>query len=450
VLVIDQTVFPSMPEPTEPPKARPTRPVEARLRQAVRNQIEWAPRELDSVLTLDHPARAIWAFLDCMDLSGFYAHIKALPDRPGRPASDPKVLLALWLFATKEAVGSARHLARLCEEHDAYRWIRGGVPVDYHLLAEFRVTHEKELDELMTTILAVMMKEGLVNLDRVAQDGMKVRASAGAASFRGAASLQECLTEAKAQVERVKAEREHPDPGVSAREARARERAARERQERVERALALLPEAKAAKERQERTLATPKRRKVTEPRVSTTDPDARVMHMPDGGFRPALNVELATDAGSQVIVGVAISNRGSDQGEALPMEAQVHKRAGKHPGAYLMDGGFVKRDDITALEQNKITVYAPLRPPRTTTSGRTATDPRPDDSPEVIAWRERMGTDEAKEIYKERAATAECVNALFRLRGVQQFRVRGLAKALSCMLLVTITHNLLRWIALST
>lgn len=447
--MIEQTVLPAMPEPTEPGAGQPTRPAEARLVRAVRNQIEWAPRELDDALPPDHPARAIWGVLERLDLSVFYADIKAVADRPGRPASDPKVLLALWLFATKEGIGSARHLARLSEEHDAYRWIRGGVPVDYHLLAEFRVAHEHALDDFFTTILAAMMDEGLVTLERVAQDGMKVRASAGAASFHGASSLDQCLTKAKEQVQRLKDQREHPDPGVNVREQRARERAARERQARVERAIAQLPAAKAAKERQERTLAKPKRGKVSEARVSTTDPDARVMHMPDGGFRPALNAELATDAGSQVIVGVGVSNRGSDQGEALPMETQIHERTDTHPGAYLMDGGFVKRDDITALEQRKVTVYAPLRPPRTTTSGRTATDPRPDDSPEVIAWRERMGTDAAKEIYKQRGATAECVNALARLRGLQQFRVRGLDKALCVLLLMAITHNLLRWIALS-
>ena len=447
--MVDQTLLPDMPEPTEPAAAQPTRPREARLVRPVRNQIEWAPRELDAVLPPDHPARAIWAVLEQMDLSSFYGDIKAVADRPGRPASDPKVLLALWLFATKEDVSSARHLARLCEAHDAYRWIRGGVPVDYHLLAEFRMTHQEAWDDLFTTILAVLMDQGLLTLDRVAQDGMKVRASAGAASFRGADSLDQCLIEAKEQVERLKNQEDLPEPGASARARAARARAARERQERVERAIAQLPAAKAAKERQERTLAKPKRARVTEPRVSTTDPDARVMHFPDGGFRPAFNAEFATDAESQVIVGVGVSNRGSDQGEALPMETQVHQRTGKHPGAYLMDGGFVKRDDITALERCKVAVYAPLRQPRTTTSGRTATDPRPDDSPEVIAWRERMGTDEAKEIYKQRAATAECVNALARLRGLQQFRVRGLDKALCVLLLMAITHNVLRWIALS-
>jgi hypothetical protein len=295
-----------------------------------------------------------------------------------------------------------------------------------------------------------MLAGGLVTLKRVAQDGLKVRASAGAASFRGADSLEECLVEANEQVEHLKRELDQPGPGPRRREQAAQERGARERQERVKRALELLPEVQAVKQRQQKTLAKPRREQVREPRVSSTDPEARVMHMPDGGFRPAFNVQLATDTDSQVIVGVSISTRGSDQGEALPMEAQVLKRTGQHPGAYLMDGGYVKRDDITALEQAGVTVYAPLRPPRTATSGREATSPRPDDSPEMVSWRERMGTDQAKEIYKQRAATAECVNAQCRRRGVQQFRVRGVAATLSVMLLVAISHNLLRWIALSS
>lgn len=448
--MVDQPTLLPLPDPVEPAAVPPTRPGQARLRRAVRNQMEWTPQVLDSLLPPDHQARMIWACLERLDLSSFYASVKAVTDRPGRPASDPQVLLALWLYATADAVGSARRLARLCEEHDAYRWIRGGVPVDYHLLAEFRVIHQQELDDLLTQILSVLMAKKLVKLARVAQDGMKVRTSAGAASFHTAEGLQQCLTEAREQVEALKRERGHHELKYTQRKLAAQERAARERLERVEEALKLLPEAKAAKERQEQTLAKAKRERVREARVSTTDAEARVMHMPDGGFRPAYNVELATDAESQIIVGLSISNRGSDQGEALPMETQVYKRTKVHPGDYLMDGGFVKRDDITALERAGVTVYAPLRPPRTTTSGRQATDPRPDDSPEVEAWRTRMGTEEAKEIYKERAATAECVNARCRQHGIQQFSVRGLDKILSVMLFAVLTHNLLRWNSLTT
>ena len=448
---MNDQLFSDLPDSVPPRPALPTRPAEARVVRPVRTQVELVPRELDALLPDDHPARSIWAFLERMNLAAFYAAIKAVPSVPGRPATDPQVLLALWVFATTESVGSARRLARLCEEHDAYRWLRGGVPINYHTLADFRVAHESALNELLTEIVASMMAADLVSLQRVAQDGMRVRASAGAASFRGQTSLEACLQQAQEQVERLAKEREHPDPGVNRRAHAAQQRAAKERQQRLERALELLPEAKQAKERQQRTLAKPRREQVREPRVSTTDPEARVMHMPDGGFRPALNVELATDTASKVIVGVAVISHGTDQGEALAMEAQVAERTGQHPAEYLIDGGFVKRTDITALGQAGVRVYAPLRPPRTTTSQREATTPRPDDSPEVIAWRTRMGTEEAKAIYKDRAATAELANAQFRHRhGVHQFTVRGLAKALSVMLLVAITHDLLRWIAMTT
>jgi hypothetical protein len=277
-----------------------------------------------------------------------------------------------------------------------------------------------------------------------------VRASAGAASFRGKTGLAQVLDQARTQVEHLAHAVNRPERDESRRKQRAKERAARNRQKRVEQALAVLPELTEVKLRQRQTLDQPRRERVSEPRVSTTDPEARVMHMPDGGFRPAYNVQLATDADSQVIVGVSISTRGTDQGEALPMAEQVADRTGQYPAEYLVDGGFVKRADITALERRGSTVYAPLRPPRTLTSGREAATPRADDSVEVQAWRARMETTEAKAIYRQRGATAECVNAQSRMRhGVQQFKVRGVDNVLSVMLLVAVTHNLLRWIALS-
>jgi len=415
----------------------------------VRNQLEWVVRDLDATLPEDHPARAIWAFLERLDLSPFYASIKSVIGRPGHPTTDPQVLLALWLFATSEGIGSARQIDRLSEEHDAYRWLCGGVPINYHTLSDFRVAHQEALDNLLTEILASMMDAGLVTLRHVAQDGMRVRASAGASSFRRESSLQRCLAEAQQQVAELAAEREHPAAGRNARQEAARERAAKERQQRVGRALRRMPEIQAAKERSKRTESKAKRAKVSEARVSTTDPEARVMKMPDGGFRPAYNLEIATDADSQVIVGVAVDTTGNDGGQAPPVLDQVVGRTGRLPQGYLMDGSFARRDDITALERRGVTVYAPTRSPRTTTSGRTRADPRPDDTPEVARWRKRMETEEAKEIYKQRAATSECVNAHARRHSLTQLLVRGTDKVLSVLLLVAITHNLLRWIALS-
>lgn len=428
---------------------RPTRPDEARVLRPQRQQLQWLPRDLEAAVAEDHPARAIWGLLEGLNLDGFYVEIKAVLGRPGHPATDPQVLLALWLLATVEGVGSARRLARLCAEHDAYRWLCGGVPINYHMLADFRVAHQAALDDLLSQIVACLMQAGAVTLERVAQDGMRVRASAGAASFRRGESLQACLEQARAQVERLAFEREHPDPAVSRRQQAARERAAREREERVKQALAMLPAAQSAKERQQRNLAKPKREQVTEPRTSTTDPEVRVMKMPDGGFRPAYNVQLATDSAKGIIVGVAVVPTGNDFGQAVPMEAQVEERTGQKPEAYLMDGGFASRDDITSLEGRGITVYAPVRLPRNKPEEERY-EPGQGDSPEVVAWRKRMKDEAAKAVYRQRGATAEWVNAQVRLHGVSQFTVRGLTNVITVMLLVAVAHNLLRWTSLIT
>jgi transposase len=433
-----------LPEPQPRPTPPPTLPDQARVLRPVRNQVQLMMRDLDSLVADDHAARAVWAILQRLDLSAFYTQIKAILDRPGHPATDPTVLLALWVYATSEGVGSARALERLCAEHDAYRWLCGGVPINYHTLSDFRRAHPVALDRLLTEILAMLLSAKLVTLQRVAQDGTRIRASAGSGSFH----RQQYLEQAREQVARLAHEREKPDnPAASVRERQARERAERERTERLEEALKQLPELQAAKDRQRSTLSKAKRGKISEARVSSTDPDARVMKMPDGGFRPAYNVQLATDVSSGIIVGVDVVNQGSDANQATPMEAQVVRRTGSHPAEYLMDGGFAQREEITTLTQRGLTVYAPTRPPRTETSGRTKTTARRDDTPEVVAWRERMETETAKAIYRLRAATSEWANAQVGQHGLGRLTVRGLKNVQTLALLVVVTHNLLRWIS---
>jgi RNase H-fold protein (predicted Holliday junction resolvase) len=309
------------------------------------------------------------------------------------------------------------------------------------------------MDDLLTQIVGCLLAGEVVSLDQVAQDGMKVRASAGAASFRRKDTLERCLREAREQVERLAKEREHPDPNVSKRQQGARERAAREREARVAAALAYLPQVQAAKERQQQTLATGKREKVTPPRASSTDPQARIMKMPDGGFRPAYNVELATVKGAGkahgIIVGVAVTTEGNDAAQAVPMEEQLHERTDQHPEKYLMDGSFASREAITTLEQRGITVYAPVRLPRNKPEEERYL-PREGDTPEVVAWRERMSTDEAKAVYKARGSLSEWANAQTRHLGLSQFTVRGVTKVTAVTLLMAVTHNLLRWIAWAT
>lgn len=442
----EATLFELSPDKENRP-IKSTQPEQARVLRPMRQQLQWVPLDMEKTVAQDHPVRAIWDILENLDLSAFYASIKAVLDRPGRPTTDPKVLLALWLLAVVDEVGSARKLARLCEEHDAYRWLCGGVPINYHMLSDFRVAHQKALDDLLTQIVGSLMAAGAVTLERVAQDGMRVRASAGASSFRRKQTLEDCLKEARSKVEKLANEREHPDPGISQREQKARERVARERVQRVEKALEYLPRAQAAKERQKKEHAIVDRAKVGDPRTSTTDPEARVMKMPDGGFRPAYNVELATDGANGVIIGMSVTAEGTDAGQALPMEDQIEKRTGKQPQSYLMDGGFATREDITALEKRDIPVYAPVRLPRNRPEDERY-QARYDDSPEVVKWRQRMSTEEAKAVYKNRGAIAEWTNAQIRQHGLSRFTVRGIIKVTTVMFLIVITHNILQWAAL--
>ncbi len=445
---MDQSALFPLPEPEAAPAVEPTKPEHARVLRPNRQQLQWAPRDLDAAVPQDHTARAIWDLLEHMDLSRFYGSIKAVLEGPGRPAVDPQILLALWILATAEDIGSARQLARLCLEHDAYRWLCGGVSVNYHLLSDFRVAKQAALDDLLTQIIACLMAAEAVKLAQVAQDGIRVRASAGASSFRRKDKLAACLEQARAQVERLAKAREHPDPGVTKRQQAARKRAARERLERVEQALAYLPQAEATKDMQRKRFAKEVRERVTEPRLSTTDPDARVMKMGDGGYRPAFNVQLATDSANGIILGVSVTASGSDAHQSTLVQEQIERRTGQRPKSYLMDGGFAVRDDITLLEKRGIKVYAPVRLPKCKPEAERY-QPRYGDSPEVIAWRERMASEDGKTIYRQRAATAEWANAQVRQHGLTDFNVRGLAKVTSVLLLVAVAHNILRSLSLS-
>jgi transposase len=419
------------PAETQPATEMRGRP---RLRTANREQIVFRAAPLDALISHDHPARLVWGYVEGLDLSPLYDPIKAVERRPGRTPIDPKILMALWLYATIEGIGSARHLDELCREHVAFQWLAGDVSINYHTLADFRTDHVELLNDLLTKSVATLMAEGLVELNRVAQDGMRVRASAGAASFRRRPTLEEALAEAQEQVEALREELEEDPSATDRRQKAARQRAARERVEGIKRALERLPELEARKKPQEKDRA----------RGSTTDAEATVMKMADGGFRPAYNFQFATDTSSQVIVGAGVEATGSDAGQMVPMVDQVEDRSGKVPLEWLVDGGFAQHDQIEAVSVPEVgcTVYAPVPKPKDPKVDRFA--PKPSDSAAVAAWRERMATDQAKTIYKDRAATAECINALARGRGLIRVLVRGLAKVKAIALWYALAHNLLR------
>jgi transposase len=410
-----------------------------RLRMANREQIEFRACCWNELLAEDHQARIVWQYVMQLDVAPLLATIKSVERAAGHPPIDPRIMLALWLYATLRGVGSARELARRCETDLPFQWICGGVSVNYHTLSDFRTAHVTFLDDLLTKSVALLMQQQLVTLDRVAQDGMRVRASAGAASFRREPTLQEHLADARAQVEALKAELESNPAAANKRQQAARERATRERLERLQKAVEQLPEVEAKKPAAKKDQA----------RVSTTDPEARVMKMANGGFNPAYNVELATDTQTQIITGVSVTNSGSDRDQMAPMIDQHATRYGETPREMLVDGGFVKKEDIVAVSepQGSTTVYAPVPSPRDERIDPHV--PKAGDAPAIAAWRTRMATPEAQEIYKERAATAECVNAIARNRGLQQFRVRGSPKVLAVVLWYVLAHNLMRMVAVS-
>ncbi len=428
---------------TEPAKA--PRVGTARIETADRSQVEWRAVAVDGLLPEDHVARDVWAFVERLDLSALYGRVQAMEGQPGRPAIDPKILMAIWILGTVDGIGSARELERFCREHAAYRWICGGVSVNYHTISDFRKDNVETFRGVLIGSVAVLLNQGLVDLQRVAQDGMRVRASAGAASFRRRKTLEECLKEAEARVSALQSQADEDDVTATRRQKAARERAAADRRARIEEALRQLPEIEAKKEKNRRK--GEEISKKNEARASTTDPDARVMKMPDGGFRPAHNVQFASDTKSQVIVGVAVSNSGTDHGQMPPMIEQVEADFGRKPAEVLVDGGFADLDDIDAVSTSGSTVYAPVQKPKD--PARDPHAPRKGDSEAIAEWRARMGTGAAKEIYKERASTAECVNAKARGHGLVQVLVRGTEQVLGVAFLAAIAHNLLRTLALS-
>lgn len=408
-----------------------------RLRRANREDVLPIPARLEDLLPPEHLARQVWEVVSHLDLSAFYAEIAVTRTSAGRPAIDPLILVAVWVYALSQGETEGRVVARLCVEHLAYIWLCGGVSVNHHSLSDFLGEHEEELDGLFTQVVVRLDGAGLVGWEAQAQDGMRVGASAGAASFHREPTLTKALAAAQAQVAAldpvaVTGPDGHPVPLPTPGEQAARFRADRERVSRLEAALAELPAVRAAKK------TDPERR---EARVSSTDPVARVMKMPDGGYRPAYNWEFATDTAYLVIVGVDVVNSGSDMGQMEPMLEQELHRYERLPAQWLADGGFV---NLRAIE--KWSAYVDILTPVPTPKDKTRDPyvPLPTDPPGIAAWRERMGTKTAKTTYKLRAATAECVNAQARIQeGVQQSALRGLGKNRCWALWVALTHNLL-------
>ncbi len=480
-----------------------------RLKRINREQMVLRPMDVERLVLEDHEVRAIWEFVGRMDLSRYYEEIEVVEGEAGRSATDPQLLISLWIYGYSRGVSAAREIGRLCEYDPAYQWLTGLELVNYHTLSDFRVDHKEALDELFTEVLGLLSAEGLISLERVMHDGSKVKACASGDTFRREGRIRAHLELAREQVEGMGDPRAAEE--VSPRVAKARQRAVRERKERLEKALEELEKIRATKSSQA------EKREV---RVSMTDPEARVMKQSDGGYAPSYNVQLSTDAKEKVIVGVEVSQCGVDYEQLVPAEERVEETMGTVPKQMVTDGGFVSRENILAMKEKGVDFLGPMgvgvaqsagqmrrrgvdpsfypeafyydvardtygcpagknlrsdgeekRPGRTNykyrasaadcrqcpfkekccpqNGARGRTIVRGVDDPVVVAHREKMETEEAKQIYRQRGAVAEFPNAWIKEKiGLRQFRLQGLIKVGMEVLWACLAYNIQQWIRL--
>lgn len=421
-----------------------------KLRKPCRSQMEMRMDCLDQLIPLYHRARCIWEFVDMMDTTPCFAKINTFQGEAGRSATSPKVLFALWLYSILDGNSSSRKLEELCNNHNAYKWIAGGVPINRTMLADFRSNNPSKFEDLLTNCLAVMIKTGLIRDEDFSQDGTRVKSNAGFGSYRREDSLQELKAEMTERIKQLDAENTISTHAYDTRKRVAQERFARERMEKINEALESLEKARREKEENGKKYRHyPAEEELQEVRASTTDPDVRKMKMGDGGFRLAYNVQFATGMDSRVIYGVDVVNT-LDPGTAPRMMAKVHAKLNKlnqaTPRNWIGDAAYSRKEDVEVAAQMfpNCRYYAP---PKT----RKGIDPKKhlkNDSEAVKKWRDMIGKEEVEEIYGKRCSTAEFSNAQIKNRGLREFLVRGLAKVKGQAILHAIAQNASRFIEL--
>ncbi len=312
------------------------------IRYVNRQQMSWRAVDVEKLIGEDHRARAIWALVGRLDLRRFYEGIESSAEEGGRPAIDPQLLISLWVYAYSEGIGSAREVARRCEFDPAFQWLTGLDEVNYHTLANFRVEKQQELDAMFTQLLGVLSAEGLITLEQVMQDGTKIKALASTRGFHREGTIREHLERARQRVVEMGDPR-NEETSPKAKQARARAR--QEQQERLEHALEELEKLRAGKQGEKAK---------SEARVSTSDPQARVMKQPDGGLALSYNAQISTDAAQGLIVGVAVTQEANDSAQLLPAVERVEERLKKKPQQIVADGGYTTRDNIEKMAGRKI------------------------------------------------------------------------------------------------
>lgn len=416
------------------------KPAGLRLETVERDQVEFQQSSLNELLSADHVARQVWDYVEGLDLGVLYGRVRTTVQSTGRPAIDPAILMSLWLYATLDGVGSARLLDRLCKSEAAYRWLCGKVSVNYHTLSDFRSDAGPLLDDLLSRSMVGLIVSGLVEVRTVAVDGLRVRASAGSGSFRSSERLKELHEAARQAVEQLRVEVGEDHASAERRTKARRKAVAEDRLRRLEEARRACAEIEERRQVEAREQRRKKPRDDKPVRASTSDPQARVMKMGDGGYRPAYNVQITTAAEGAHIIAVSVTNSASDRGLLGKAVEQIDHRYGVVPQQMLADGGFDSKADIEALHAKGIELFCPL--PDNSKGDPAA--PRKDDGPGAIAWRQRMASERGQAIYKRRFPT-ERPHAHMRNHGLQRLLVRGVEKVKAVMLWHVHAYNFLQF-----
>lgn len=482
-------------------------PGERKLILIDRAQMRFVQIFIDDLIPADHKARSIWDLTGQFDLSRFAAPIRSEKGRAGRPAWDPRLLISIWIYAYSEGLSSARQIAEWMRHEPALRWLSGDQEVNHHTLSDFRVAHREALDDLFTQLLALLDQAGVISLERVMHDGTKIRAQAGADTFRRQGTLAQRIGEARELLKELD-ESEQQETGKKRRQA-AQQRARREQVERLGEAQAEMKKLRAAarKDKREQT------------RVSVSEPEARIMKHADKGFRPSYNAQISTDAARTLIVGVELTQSASDAASLPAAIKRVEKNLGRKPKQVVVDGGFTNRLTIEALERQGVEMIGSLPDPTERTAAAMKSqgiDPKfgprafvrdegtntlecpagkclpfvrrswkrgnkyqqyqargedcaacefrklccsrrsqgggrtvsllESEAESVAAFRKRMESAEAKRIYKQRGPIAEFPNAWIKERiGLRKFRLRGLVKAGTEALWACLSYNVMQW-----
>jgi transposase len=499
-------MFPDEPVKESQPQDQQKRKPPLKIKEVNRKQMCIRAVDVENLIPETHTARAVWDFVSQLDLAGYYSDVQSIQGESGRPIYDRKLLVSLWLYAYTDGVGNAREIERRCGHDPAYQWLTGMEVISYHTLSNFRVQNQAALDELFTKSLAILSFEGMVEMKVAAQDGVKIKASAGTDTFRSKKTIQEHLQQAQEQIQALS---NIDEPSEMNKAHQARLQAKIQRKNRIQAAL----------QQMEKLSKNHPAEKQEALRISETDPEARKMKEANGGYAPNYNAQITADAANGIIIAARVSQSSSDFKELAPSLEQIQKNCGRLPDQLITDAGFSSRENVLLMAENNVDYIAPtlkvaatagqfdrrgIAPefrteafqyhpetnsfscpqsktlhfrtkrarigtiehsyqakfsdcqqcpfkqqccPQNTHNGRSIV--RTELLPVVQNFVQKMSQPEAKTIYKQRGQIIEFCNAWIKTKiGLRQFHVRGLIKVTMELIWASLAYNIKQWIRL--